>query len=159
MHPLGCHLYLFCSPVSLFKYGIIDPWFNLFIFLSIYSLFEYIQCSGRWREVGWSSLSAALLGLAILTKGPVVLGSRILGKGALKGGMPIYKYISNRILAQILFRGYEIGEITCPANYFEVASTINLRRSITYGIGVEISSLSYWLAKWNIYKSVIFRQL
>ena len=29
---------------------------------------------------------------------PVVLGSRILGKGALKGGMPIYKYIANRCL-------------------------------------------------------------
>lgn len=29
---------------------------------------------------------------------PVVFGSRILGKGALKGGMPLYKYISNRIL-------------------------------------------------------------
>ncbi len=29
---------------------------------------------------------------------PVVLGSRILGKGALKGGMPIYKYIANRFL-------------------------------------------------------------
>ena len=29
---------------------------------------------------------------------PVVLGSRILGKGALKGGMPIYKYVANRIL-------------------------------------------------------------
>ena len=29
---------------------------------------------------------------------PVVLGSRILGKGALKGGMPIYKYIANRLL-------------------------------------------------------------
>ncbi len=29
---------------------------------------------------------------------PVVLGSRILGKGAIKGGMPVYKYIANRIL-------------------------------------------------------------
>ena len=29
---------------------------------------------------------------------PVVLGSRILGKGALKGGMPVYKYFANRIL-------------------------------------------------------------
>jgi glycosyltransferase involved in cell wall biosynthesis len=29
---------------------------------------------------------------------PVVLGSRILGKGALKGGMPLYKYIANRFL-------------------------------------------------------------
>jgi glycosyltransferase involved in cell wall biosynthesis len=37
---------------------------------------------------------------AIIAKGlyPVVFGSRILGKGALKGGMPMYKYISNRIL-------------------------------------------------------------
>lgn len=32
---------------------------------------------------------------------PVVLGSRILGKGALKGGMPLYKYISNRVLTLI----------------------------------------------------------
>ena len=32
---------------------------------------------------------------------PVVLGSRILGKGARKGGMPLYKYISNRILTFI----------------------------------------------------------
>ncbi len=29
---------------------------------------------------------------------PVVLGSRILGNGALKGGMPVYKYIANRLL-------------------------------------------------------------
>ena len=32
---------------------------------------------------------------------PVVFGSRILGKGALKGGMPMYKYIANRILTLI----------------------------------------------------------
>lgn len=32
---------------------------------------------------------------------PVVFGSRILGKGALKGGMPLYKYISNRVLTLI----------------------------------------------------------
>ena len=32
---------------------------------------------------------------------PVVLGSRILGKGALKGGMPIYKYIANRFLTLV----------------------------------------------------------
>ena len=39
---------------------------------------------------------------------PVVLGSRILGRGALKGGMPIYKYIANRFLT--LFQNYVIGE-------------------------------------------------
>lgn len=32
---------------------------------------------------------------------PVVFGSRILGKGALKGGMPLYKYIANRILTLV----------------------------------------------------------
>ena len=39
---------------------------------------------------------------------PVVLGSRILGKGALKGGMPLYKYIANRILT--LIQNMLIGE-------------------------------------------------
>jgi len=32
---------------------------------------------------------------------PVVLGSRILGKGALRGGMPLYKYVANRILTLV----------------------------------------------------------
>ena len=123
----------------------------------------------------------------------VVLGSRILGKGALAGGMPLYKYISNRfltlfqnimmgqklseyhtgyrafsaevlksipylknsddfvfdnqMLAQICFRGYEIAEITCPTKYFEEASSINLKRSIVYGIGVVKTSVKYFLAK------------
>ncbi|MBQ4821771.1 glycosyltransferase family 2 protein [Aquimarina sp. MMG016] len=39
---------------------------------------------------------------------PVVLGSRILGRGAMKGGMPIYKYISNRFLT--LFQNIVIGQ-------------------------------------------------
>lgn len=39
---------------------------------------------------------------------PVVFGSRILGKGALKGGMPIYKYIANRILT--LFQNILMGQ-------------------------------------------------
>ncbi len=39
---------------------------------------------------------------------PVVFGSRILGKGALKGGMPIYKYISNRFLT--LFQNILLGQ-------------------------------------------------
>ncbi len=123
----------------------------------------------------------------------VVLGSRILGRGALKGGMPMYKYIANRfltlfqnimmseklseyhtgyrafsktvlesipfnknsndfvfdnqMLAQISFKDFEIAEITCPTKYFEEASSINLSRSITYGIGVLRTSLSYFAAK------------
>lgn len=127
---------------------------------------------------------------------PVVLGSRILGKGALRGGMPIYKYIANRILtlfqnilmnqklseyhtgfrafssdvlkninynnnsddfifdnqmlAQIMYKNYLIGEITCPTKYFEEASSINFQRSSVYGIGVIITSIKYFLTKTKI---------
>lgn len=132
----------------------------------------------------------------------VVLGSRILGKGALKGGMPIYKYIANRLLtltqnilmsqklseyhtgyrafsgkvlqsvnynlcsddfvfdnqmiAQIFFKGYEIAEVTCPTKYFEEASSINIRRSSIYGIGVLKTSMSYFLQKMGLAKFKIF---
>lgn len=134
---------------------------------------------------------------------PVVIGSRILGKGALKGGMPIYKYIANRFLtlcqnilmnqklseyhtgyrayskevlnkidynsnsddfifdnqflAQIFYKDFEVAEITCPTKYFEEASSINLQRSITYGLGVLKTSFQYFFAKKNFYKSKIFR--
>ena len=132
----------------------------------------------------------------------VVLGSRILGKGALKGGMPLYKYIANRfltlfqnvlmnqklseyhtgyrafsrnvlekvnyrlnsddfvfdnqMLAQIFYAGYEIAEITCPTRYFDEASSINISRSIRYGMGVLGVSLSYALQKTGIFKFRIF---
>ncbi len=133
---------------------------------------------------------------------PVVLGSRILGKGALKGGMPLYKYISNRfltlfqnilinyklseyhtgyrafsrevlqninynsnsddfifdnqMLSQIIYKGYHIGEVTCPTKYFEEASSINLSRSIKYGLGVIKVSIQHRLAKWNLIKSNLY---
>lgn len=132
----------------------------------------------------------------------VVLGSRILGKGALKGGMPIYKYIANRfltlsqnilmsqklseyhtgyrafsgnvlqkvdyhlnsddfvfdnqMLAQIFYAGFEIAEITCPTRYFDEASSINIRRSIKYGMGVLGVSLSYMLQKMKLCRFKIF---
>ena len=135
---------------------------------------------------------------------PVVIGSRILGKGALKGGMPMYKYIANRfltlfqnvlmnqklseyhtgyrmfsaevlrkvnyninsddfvfdnqMLAQIFYAGFEVAEITCPTKYFEEASSINLRRSTTYGLGVLGVSLLYFLNKIGLAKSKIFHQ-
>ena len=124
---------------------------------------------------------------------PVVIGSRILGKGALRGGMPRYKYIANRLLtsfqnllmnqklseyhtgyrafsrevlesvkyernsddfifdnemiAQIFKANYEIAEITCPTKYFEDASSINLARSIKYGLGVIRVSIYYFLQR------------
>lgn len=142
---------------------------------------------------------------AIIAEGvySVVLGSRILGKGALKGGMPLYKYIANRVLtffqnilmnqklseyhtgfrafkrevlesinfeansndfvfdnqvlAQITNKGYEIAEITCPTKYFKEASSINFKRSVTYGIGVVKTALMYFLNKTGIAKYSIFK--
>lgn len=134
----------------------------------------------------------------------VVLGSRILGKGALKGGMPMYKYIANRILtlcqnilmgqklseyhtgyrafskkvlksvnynmnsddfvfdnqmlAQIFYAGYDIAEITCPTKYFEEASSINMRRSMKYGLGVLGVSAQYRLQKWRLGNYKIFKK-
>jgi glycosyltransferase involved in cell wall biosynthesis len=135
----------------------------------------------------------------------VVLGSRILSKGALKGGMPFYKYVSNRILtlvqnilmnqklseyhtgyrcfdakilnkidfennsddfvfdneilAQCCYINARIGEISCPANYFEEASSINFKRSIIYGFGVLRVSISYFLQKIKLFQSSLFKNL
>ena len=126
----------------------------------------------------------------------VVLGSRILGTGALKGGMPLYKYVANRfltafenillgvklseyhtgyrafsrqvlerlplnensddfvfdnqMLAQVVAFGFSIGEISCPTRYFPEASSINLRRSIVYGLGVVLTAIRFRLHKWRL---------
>jgi glycosyltransferase involved in cell wall biosynthesis len=138
-------------------------------------------------------LIAAMVGM--ITDGPfdVVLGSRVLGGRARQGGMPLYKYVSNRLLtaaqnllcsaklseyhtgyrafsrpvleslpllensddfvfdnemlAQILYSGFEVGEISCPAAYFDEASSINFRRSVTYGLGVLAVSLRFFLQR------------
>ncbi|MBK9106711.1 MAG: glycosyltransferase family 2 protein [Saprospiraceae bacterium] len=140
---------------------------------------------------------------------PVVLGSRILGKGALRGGMPIYKYWANRfltlfqnilvnyklseyhtgyrafssevlraipfdtnsddfifdneMLSQIIYAGFQIGEVTCPTKYFEEASSINLPRSMKYGLGVmKVSVLHLFqrmgLIKHPLYKGIVVRK-
>ncbi|MCQ2153855.1 MAG: glycosyltransferase family 2 protein [Bacteroidales bacterium] len=135
---------------------------------------------------------------------PVVFASRILGKGALKGGMPLIKYVSNRALtfienvllnqklseyhtgyrafaaevlrnvdynidsddfildnemaAQIFWQGYEIGEVTCPTKYFDDASSISLKRSAIYGLGVLRVAFLYRLCRWHICRSKFFPQ-
>lgn len=134
---------------------------------------------------------------------PVVLGSRILGNGALKGGMPLYKYIFNRLLtfiqnilvkqklseyhtgyrafskevlqsinfkvnsddfvfdnqmlSQIIYKGFEIGEVTCPTKYFKEASSINFKRSLAYGLGCVKVSLIHRLCKMGIMKSPLYQ--
>ena len=52
----------------------------------------------------------------------------------------------NQMLAQILLAGFEIGEVSCPAAYFEEASSINFRRSVRYGLGVVTTSLQAFAA-------------
>jgi len=117
----------------------------------------------------------------------LVLGSRILGGGARKGGMPLWRYVANRgltaiqnlllgtklsefhtgyrafrrellvalpleensddfvfdnqILAQAVFAGYRLGELSCPTRYHAEASSIDFGRSIRYGLGVLAVSL------------------
>ena len=134
----------------------------------------------------------------------VVLGSRILGKGALKGKMPLYRYLSNRILtfiqnllmnkklseyhsgyrayskrvleeidynsnsndfifdnqilSQIIYRGYEVGEISCPTSYFKEASSINFGRSIVYGSGCILNAVKYFLSKTGLFHFRLFRE-
>ncbi|MDZ4204423.1 MAG: glycosyltransferase family 2 protein, partial [Bacteroidales bacterium] len=62
----------------------------------------------------------------------------------------------NQMIAQIFYAGFEIAEITCPTKYFEEASSINLRRSIKYGLGVLWVSVSYFFQKTGLAKFRIF---
>ena len=135
----------------------------------------------------------------------VVLGSRILGTGALAGGMPLYKYMANRVLtfvqnillghklseyhtgyrgftrsvieslplehnsddfifdnqmlSQVIYRGYRVGEISCPAKYFPEASSIDFHRSVIYGLGVLKTSISFRLARLGFDRDTIFEGL
>jgi glycosyltransferase involved in cell wall biosynthesis len=147
-------------------------------------------------------LIPALASMIAYDQFDAVLASRILGIGALQGGMPLYRYIANRfltlfenlllnhklseyhtgyrafsrkilerlplennsndflfdnqMLAQIIWFGYRIGEVSCPTKYFPEASSINFRRSLIYGLGVVKTSLQFRLQKWGILSSPIF---
>lgn len=131
-----------------------------------------------------------------------VLGSRILGGYAIEGGMPVWKYISNRfltfveniltgaklseyhtgyrafsrelleklplegnsddfifdnqMLTQILWYGYTIAEVSCPTKYFPEASSINLSRSVKYGLGCLLTSVQFRLAKARLISTSLF---
>ena len=62
----------------------------------------------------------------------------------------------NEMLAQIFYDRFEIGELTCPTKYFDEASSINLKRSAIYGLGVIRVSIIYRLCKWKFMKSKLF---
>jgi len=142
---------------------------------------------------------AALIGSGLYD---CVLGSRILGGYALKGGMPLWKYVSNRLLtfvenlligaklseyhtgyrafsrtllekmdvdknaagfvfdnqmlAQIVWLGYTIAEISCPTKYFAEASSIGLVSSVRYGFGCLVTALTFRLAKMGVIRTERF---
>jgi len=64
----------------------------------------------------------------------------------------------NEMLAQIIFFGYNIGEISCPTRYFKEASSINLLRSIKYGLGVIVTSFRYLFSRLKICRDPLFNE-
>jgi hypothetical protein len=62
----------------------------------------------------------------------------------------------NQMLAQILWLGYTVAEVSCPTKYFPEASSINLSRSIKYGFGCLITAVLFRLAKMKIVNSTLF---
>jgi len=149
-------------------------------------------------------LVTAMASLVAIGQYQMVLASRIISGGALKGGMPLYKYVSNRFLtlfenillgqkiseyhtgyrafsrellsdlplhrcsndfvfdnemiAQAVYFGYSVGEVSCPTKYFPEASSINFRRSVRYGFGVLRTALTYRLQKWRLGRYRIFER-
>ncbi|MBN1872350.1 MAG: glycosyltransferase family 2 protein [Candidatus Omnitrophica bacterium] len=147
-------------------------------------------------------LIPAMAGLLVSGVFDIALGSRILGGMALKGGMPLYKYVANRaltlfenvvmgqkiseyhtgyrafkrevllnlpiiensddfvfdneMLAQSIYFGYSIGEVTSPTNYNKEASSISFARSIVYGFGILWTCLRFILQRCGLAKFGIF---
>ena len=64
----------------------------------------------------------------------------------------------NQVLAQCVNFGFRIGEVSCPTKYFKEASSINFRRSVTYGLGVIGTTLRFALQKWGLAKFRIFSE-
>ena len=62
----------------------------------------------------------------------------------------------NQILAQILWAGLTIAEVSCPTNYFPEASSINFSRSVRYGCGCVGTALLFRLARWRLVRSRLF---
>src|SRR5438874_1507238 len=128
-----------------------------------------------------------------------VLGSRILGGQALRGGMPLWRYVANRfltlagnlllgtkisefhtgyrafsrellrrlpldvnsddfvfdneVLAETVWMGFAIGEVSCPTRYGAEASSVNFRRSVRYGFGCLALGVVFRLSKWGLIRS------
>ena len=147
-------------------------------------------------------LIPAMVGLIASGLYDCVLASRILGGGALRGGMPAWRYVANRVLtlagnillgtklsefhtgyraysralldrlpldansddfvfdnqliAETVWMGFDIGEVSCPTSYAEDASSINFGRSVKYGLGCLATAAAFRLARWGLHRSPRF---
>lgn len=132
----------------------------------------------------------------------IALGSRLLVRGAIKGGMPPWKYVVNRalttfentlmgaglseyhtgyrafsrrvlealplaenrddyvfdneVLAQAIHFGHPIGEMSCPANYFEGMQTITFWPGVRYGIGCVRTASVMRMHRLGVQRSALF---
>jgi len=62
----------------------------------------------------------------------------------------------NQMLCQILYAGFRVAEITCPARYFPEASSLNFACSVRYGLGCLATALSYRLNKLGLLRTGVF---
>ncbi len=63
----------------------------------------------------------------------------------------------NQMIAQILWLGYPVAEVSCPTKYFAEASSINFSRSLWYGLGCLATGLTYRLAKMRLIRPKLFQ--
>jgi len=56
----------------------------------------------------------------------------------------------NQMLAQIVWYGYVIAEVSCPTKYFSDASSINFRRSVRYGLGCVLTAAQLFLVRTSV---------
>jgi len=62
----------------------------------------------------------------------------------------------NQVIAQAVAANLRLGEISCPTSYHDDASSISLRRSIVYGLGVLRVSLQFLAWRWGLARPRIF---
>ena len=62
----------------------------------------------------------------------------------------------NEMLAQVIYFGHRVGELSCPTRYFAEASSIDFRRSIVYGLAVLWTSIRFRLCRWGLARFRIF---
>ncbi|MCK4789565.1 MAG: glycosyltransferase family 2 protein, partial [Desulfobacteraceae bacterium] len=65
----------------------------------------------------------------------------------------------NQMLSQIIYAGFDIGEVTCPTRYMEDSSSISFPKAVLYGIGVIKTSMAFRLHRWGMYCSRLFAPL